>query len=221
MLNLLLDKPMFRASSLPEHRHTLDLVYRTSEIVRVLSMDIPAVLVLKLPRHLGHENFTDILLYFPQDGQASVFDYTVCRGKCAINFYGTFDAFPNPNDVNRKIRAERYKYAVELLPFATIHASACPDRALAAFLIDCNPHAGVSGIEILVDYDNNRRENEKVRLQWYNGGNEATLEFKPIAEWVPQHGEGSEVSLTWMSKQGKPFRGKLSNIREYFSEDNE
>jgi hypothetical protein len=208
MWNLLLEKPYVIQNK---------IIYKSNEVLRTLSMDLPVAVVVHLPRSgLGHGEGTDILLYFPQDGQAVIFDYTIGDAGLVKWFRPVRDAFPLVSGETRKCSVKEYKYAVELCPFLILHHAPCPNKIIASFMIDCNSSAGVSGIEIRITYDNDHRENEKVELYWYDGGNESTADFTKIAEWTPQR---TEKSLTWHSDQGVPFVSKLFGIRGYFTEE--
>jgi hypothetical protein len=207
---MLLEKPWSNAAG---------ITYNSLEVQRVLSMCLPIAVVVKLPRMMETvetgQVFTDLLLYFPADGQVIIFDYTIAK-LCEIKFYATKDAFPNSNGTQRKVVINDYKYAVELTPFAILHSSQCPNVAIGSFMIHCNATAGVSGIEIRCHYNDRERDKEFVELFWFDGGNESTLEFKKIAEWKPIR---ENKTLLWESKQGSPFISELYHIDEYFAED--
>lgn len=202
------------------------LVYRSHEIQRVMAMGIPAAVIVKLPRMASPGVYplqasTDILLYFIRSGEVSVFDLTVndvrrTNKGCDIKFYGTYDAFPE-EDKPRKFTFNRFDYSVELSPFLIIHSSPAPDESRGSFMINCEAHAGVTGVEVIVDYFNDKRESEAVELHFYHGGNESTLEFQQIARWVPNRDKEKRL-LTWSSESGSPFLSQLYHVRGYHEE---
>jgi len=168
--------------------------------------------------------FTDLLLYFFRSGQAFVFDYTLndVRRKyqgCDIRFYGYYDAFPEDGKP-RPFDVSEFRYAVELSPFLILHHAPCPDKTLASFMIDCNATAGVSGFELLINYDNDNRENESLELLWFDGGNDGNAEFKSIGKWRSDRDRELGI-LTWRSHQGLPAPFKLPSIRGFFSDEEE
>lgn len=218
--SIILEKPYWSARD-------SKFVYWSREIQRVLGMDLPAAMVIRLPSIASpFEPYTHILVYFPQSGKAMVFDCTINDVKrkyagCDIKFYGLFDAWQRKHvatgvDLSQ---VKIYNYAVELCPFLTLHSSPCPDKTLASFMIDCEASAGVTGIEVLTEYDNNNRESESVELRWFHGGNECTLEFQPIAKWLPERDLKNKV-LTWKSDKGlASFFDRLPHINNYHSKD--
>lgn len=205
-----------------------EIHYVSGEVARVLSMTVPVAVVLQLPRHSNPpfgQASTDLLLYFPTSSQVSVFEETVndprrTQKGCDIRYYGTFDAFPTDGKPRVKL-VTKYRYVLDFMPFLVLHGAPCPSKSKAIFKIECGD-VGVSGIEVVVNYDNENREKESIELVWYDGGNESTAERKHIATWYPSRSKDRSI-LTWATKpnEGAPWAEQLAWIKGYMEPEEE
>lgn len=221
--------------------------YGTSEISRVLSMGLPAAVVVKLPR-MGRQVFlessTDLLLYFPMPNQVRIFEYTIGDTRrhnqgCDIRYYGTYDASPEDGKP-RKATCARYNYVVELMPFLTLHSAKCPDKTETSIIIE-HGYSNGTQLEMFIAYDNDNREKESIELRWHSGYN---YPVKRVATWFPDMSPDNSI-LTWATTDqdidekdtrldsffksigvknqkaigGTPWAKRLPFIRGYMSED--
>jgi hypothetical protein len=169
------------------------------ELRRPLDMDIPAAVVINLPRTGPQfmQASTDILLYFPKRGQTIIYDSTYNDRRrnikgLDIRSYGTFDSYLEEGKP-REAHIKRYQYSVEFMPYLKLHGGDCPDKCLCAFHIycDCSTY-----VELLINYDNDIRENETITLNWVE--NSSTKDVVKVATWYPERAVTKDDHiLTW------------------------
>jgi hypothetical protein len=168
-------------------------VFESEEVQRVLAMGLPAAVVVKLPRFGslscgGMETTTDILLYFPEAGRVVVYEQTANEPLRKVgNDIKFFGKFQDNFDVEPFPELKRYDYTVELAAFGNRPPTHKVCRV--SYLIHFEPMCGVAWVRLDCDHDDDYRDNEKFSVSVAFGGNEGTVETKPVATWLPEPDE--------------------------------
>lgn len=199
--------------------------YTTDEIRRVLSMDIPAAVVVNLPSLGGAflPSKTNLLLYFPELYSVMIYEYNCLRGRIEYKYLGRYGDEPD----KPKELPDRYQYTVECIPFLTANSDGRnKGNTIFSYFIHC-AGVGSRSVEIRLLYTDTDRNREWIKLYWHDDTLHRS-EGELIAKWNQKlHRDNENESnsyLIWKTRRGKRLKEEESvpHIRGYHSEeDNE
>lgn len=194
------------------------IVFDSNEICRVLAMDLPAALVIKMPRvHKTnlYNSHTDLLIYFPQSGTIDVYEYIEDK-KCAMNNFGTYQSAIKTKKTKT---IQKYMYAVELASFANRPREL--KKCTVRYIIGFEAWSGVAQLIIDCHHVDDDRKQEKMGLKVKFGNNEYNMEKEEtIGTWYPHR---TDEALIWKGKKDTEIQSvkSIPLIHNYHQEDDE
>ena len=194
-----------------EIKNTAYNEFHCTEISRVLHMDIPIALILRMPSTHHAQGFTEILLYFPLADNMVAYSCELLKHKFNIEKIVDIN-FLN----NKREKIKEYKYVVELLPFLKP-----TEDGVYRYFIDFSL-TGSRWVEVRIYYLNDDRGEEYLELWYYDDMVSRCKNPKKLGTWnYIKHEVNGENILIWETSDGKPLGEglRLPHINGYHERD--